>query len=345
MTQTLHLGIVGCGDIAGYIAWFARLNRRIQLAACCDVSTERADDFARRHRIPQAYTSYSQMLEQEALDAVYLAVPHHLHHEMLDGTIQAGLPALVEKPITRTLEEGIRIVQQAQAGGVRVGVNYQYRYDSGCYALTRAVQQGVLGAIHYARCNLPWHRETDYFQQAAWHAKLAQAGGGTLITQGSHLIDILLWALDDLPQTVAGFTARRRFRDVEVEDLAQATIRMESGALLQVCSSMAAKTEQALSIEVYGEEGTALYSDRPLPHTKFRGVRVKRARPPHRGVHALQRSLEGFRAWVVDGQPYLIPALQALPALAVVEAIYRSAQSGQQEAVAPFPTDTNHERG
>jgi predicted dehydrogenase len=326
------------------MAWFARLNRRIQLAACCDLSRERVDGFARRHRIPQTYTSYTEMLEHEPLDAVYLALPHHMHYEMLAGAIRAELPALVEKPITRTLDEGLRIVQQAQAQGVRVGVNYQYRYDSGCYALARAVQQGALGAIHYARCNVPWSRDSRYFQQAGWHAKLAQAGGGTLITQGSHLIDVLLWALNDSPRTVSGFTAQRKFRDVEVEDLVQATIELENGALLQICSSMAASSEQALSIEIYGEQGTALYSDRPLPHTQFRGIRVKRARPPQWGVHALQRSLEGFRAWVVDCQPYLVPALEALPALAVVEAIYRSAQSRQQEAVASYPIDAIHKK-
>ena len=93
----------------------------------------------------------------------------------------------------------------------------------------------------------------------------------------------------------------------------------------------------------HGERGTALYSDRPLPHTKFRGVRVKRARPPHWGVHAMQRSLEGFRAWVADGRPYLVPAAEALPALAVVEAIYRSAQSGQKEAVSSNLVDATHE--
>jgi predicted dehydrogenase len=283
------------------------------------------------------------MLEQEVLDAVYLAVPHHLHYEMLSAAIQARLPTLVEKPLTRTLEEGMRIVQEAQARGVRVGVNYQYRYDCGCYALARAVQKGALGTIHYARCNLPWSRDEGYFQQAGWHANISQAGGGTLITQGSHMIDILLWALGDSPRTVTGFTAQRRFRDVEVEDVAQSTIETESGALLQVCSSMVASTEQALSIEVYGARGTALYSDRPLPHTKFRGVRVKRARPPHWGVHALQRGLEGFRAWVADGQPYLVPAIEALPTLAVVEAIYRSAQSGQKQTVASFLVDAAHD--
>jgi UDP-N-acetyl-2-amino-2-deoxyglucuronate dehydrogenase len=333
MKRALRLGFVGCGVQAQYMAWFARLNRRIQLAACCDVSSERMADFARRFRVPRATTDYTELLSREILDAAYLAVPHHLHYEMLQAVLEAGLDVFVEKPITRTLAEGKEIARLAQEGQVRVGVNYQIRYDAGCYALTRAVEEGALGQIHYARCNVPWHRDDKYFEQSPWHGKLAQAGGGTLITQGSHFVDALLWALGDRARTVAGFTARREFRQVGVEDLAQATMEMDGGALVQISSAMVANPEQAVTMEVYGEKGTAIYAGRPWPHVRFRGVRVKRAKPPHRGIHALQRSLEAFRAWVMDGEPYLVPAEEALPALAVVEAIYRSAQSGHREAV------------
>jgi predicted dehydrogenase len=123
--------------------------------------------------------------------------------------------------------------------------------------------------------------------------------------------------------------ARRRFKDVEVEDLAHGILEMEDGALIQISSSMIANPEQAQTIEVYGERGTARYSDRPLPHVRFKGTRVRKQRPPISGFHALQRSIEGFRSWVMEDMPYLIPAEQSLPVLAAVEAIYRSAQSGQ----------------
>ena len=83
----MKLAIVGCGDIARYIAWFARLNRKIQLVAACDVSPERVEAFARRFRIPQTFTDYAAMLAQAELDAVYLAVPHHLHCGMIETAV------------------------------------------------------------------------------------------------------------------------------------------------------------------------------------------------------------------------------------------------------------------
>ncbi len=338
MGEQLRLGIVGCGDIAGYSAFFARLNRRIRLKACCDLDAQRARRFARRFGIPQVFTDFEVMLAQAALDAVYLAVPHHLHAGMLDRTTDAHLHCLVEKPITCTLQQGRQAAEKAALRGVKIGVNYQYRYDGGCYALARAAQRGELGRLLYARANLPWQRSAAYFENSPWHARMAQACGGTLLTQGSHLLDILLWAMGSQAAAATGVTRQARFSQTEVEDLAMATIEMENGALLQMTSSMVAVPEQPILMEVYGEKGTAVYTDRPIPRLRFIGCGVKKEKPPIFGVHALQRSLEGFRAWVMDGVPYLAPAEAALPVLAAVEAIYRSAKSGSKEMIAPTKT-------
>jgi len=333
LTVPLRLGIAGCGWIAGYVALFARLNRRIRLQACCDRIPSQAERFASRYRIPHAYAEFEAMLEREALDAVYLAVPHDLHLEMARVAIEAGRHVLVEKPIARTLAEGQEIARLAREGGVRVGVNYQYRYDPGCYALAMAAQRGDLGRLYYGRCNLPWQRGVDYFQQGQWRSQLARAGGGTLITQGSHVLDVLIWAMGGRPHAALGMTARQEFIQVEVEDLALGTLEMEGGALVQISTSMIAHPEQAITIELYGESGTAIYRNRPVPHVRFRGAPVKRARPPVWGIHPLQRSLEAFRAWIADDRPYLIPAAEALPVLAAIESIYRSAQSGKRERI------------
>jgi len=325
--------MVGCGDIAGYTAFFARLNRGIETVVCCDISKERAQAFAHRHGIKQIFTDYTLMLSQTKIDAVYLAVPHNLHFEMIKRAIENGKHVLVEKPVTRTLAEGIEIVRIAREAGLKLAVNYQYRYDAGCYRLARAAQGGQLGDIHYARINIPWHRDAGYFQNSPWHKSIAQAGGGTLITQGSHFLDAVLWACGSRPVSAAGTTTRRVFKDVEVEDLAVGLIELENGALIDICSSMAAAKEGPVTIEVYGSRATALYSDRPLPHVRFSGARVKTQNVPVLGVHALQRSIEGFRRWINGGEPHLAAGGASLPVLAAVEAVYRSARSGKREKV------------
>ncbi len=340
MGERLRLGIVGCGGIAGIMAMVARITPSVRLVVCCDADRERSASFARRHRIPKACAGLDEMLALNEVDALYLAVPHDLHAGMIASAMAAGKPVLVEKPLARTLQEGMRVAAAARERGAKVGVNYQYRYSVGCYALARAVRAGVLGRIHSARINVPWHRDARYFDGAPWHSTVARAGGGTLITQGSHLLDAVLWMLRERSVAATGFTVIHGF-DVEVETLAQAIVQTEGGALVQISSSMIAMPEQPVSIEIYGERGTAGYSNKPFSRVWSRGVRVRAVRPPSRGVHALQRSLAGFAAWVLRDEPFLVPAREALPVLAAVDAIYRSARSGVREAVG----DTKEEDG
>lgn len=327
----LKMMVVGCGDIAGFMGLVSRLTPQVALWACCDVNPDRAQSFARRHGIRQVFTNYTEALEKSGAQAVYLAVPHDLHYPMILEAAAAGKAVMVEKPLTRTLDEARQVV--AAAAGAKVGVNYQYRYDSGCHALARAVQAGALGQVHAIRINIPWRRGADYFAGAPWHKTIARAGGGTLITQGSHFLDVALWALGEPPLSAMGYIASPGF-DVEVDTLCHAIVQTRSGTLVNIASSMVSASEQTVSIEVYGARGTAMYRDQPLPAVRFTGVRLRPERPPVWGVHALQRSLAGFANWVLRDVSYLIPAAEALPVLAAVDAIYRSAASGQREQVA-----------
>jgi UDP-N-acetyl-2-amino-2-deoxyglucuronate dehydrogenase len=332
----LSLAIVGCGDIAGFTALVSKLVRQVTLSACCDVNAERAQAFAKRYGIPQVFTDYESLLDETRIEAVYLAVPHYLHYEMIRAAVSAQKPVFVEKPVTRTLEEGVNLVK----AGLRqkVGVNYQYRYDNACYALGRAIQAGALGRVHSIRINIPWRRTQGYFESADWHKTIARAGGGTLITQGSHFLDVALWALGELPVSAMGYTATPGF-DVEVETLAHGIVETAGGSLVSISSTMAAARQQAVTMEAYGEHGTALYQDLPRPSLKFVGVKVRKEHPPEFGVHALQRSLSGFANWILTDKPFLIPAASSLPVLAAVDAIYRSANTGQRSKVESLPFD------
>jgi predicted dehydrogenase len=259
---------------------------------------------------------------------------------MITAAVEIGLHVLAEKPLARTGAEGeaaARLMQPQSApcvaGATRVAVNYQYRYDSACYAMARAVQRGDLGEVRYARINVPWKRGEDYFRGAAWHASLEQAGGGTLLTQGSHFMDVALWACGQPVRSVMGHTARRVFTGVEVEDFAAGVVELANGAVIEICSSMVAASEGPATIEIYGSRATAFYRAGWLGGLRFEGRRVGRIlreHPPVRGLHALQRSIEGFRRWAAGGEPHLVPVSEALPVLKAVEAVYRSAERGER---------------
>ncbi len=327
--MNVRLAIVGCGEIAGYVAWLARFVPRLQIIACCDRDQPRALRFAQRYRIPQAYQDYDALLENAAFDAVYLAVPHDLHCSMTLQAVERGKAVLLEKPLARHLDEGQKLIEQI--GESKVGVNYQYRYDSALYALARALQKRELGQIYSMCIQVPWHRGQEYFDLSPWHRSLERSGGGTLLTQASHFLDWAFWALGEKPHYAFGFTDSFAY-EVEVETIAHAVVQSQGGTLISLISSMICHKERAVSIQIDAQHGAAFYRDRPFPSVKFQGLKVRKEKPPVRGFHALQRSLAAFCAWLLDGTPYLIPAKEALPALAVVEAIYRSARTGKRES-------------
>ncbi len=332
MSDRLSLAIVGCGDIGGYVAGIARLTPGFHLAACCDRDAKTVEEFARKHGIPRWFTEYSEMLQAGGIESVYLGVPHDLHLPMAQAALERNLAVLCEKPLAATLAQGQELAESVRAAGAKLAVNYQYRYDSACYTLAEAARNGVLGELRYARINLPWHREAAYYQRSAgWHASLERSGGGTLLTVGSHFIDLLHWFTDSRTVRAQGTTARMVFKDVEVEDFAMATLELEGGLLAQVCSSMVANPEQVATLELYGEKGTALYRAGTRPKVEFRGVKAPRVRMPLPGLHALQRSLIAFRRFVHGQDTYIVSADDALWALAAVDAVYRSAQSGAWE--------------
>lgn len=333
MKKQFKMGIIGCGDIAKFIVLFVRFNRNIKLVACSDINADRAKSFGDKIKSTHYYTDYKEMIKNVEMDAVYISVPHFLHYPIIKDCLEAGLHVFCEKPITTNLEDALKIVELSKQTGKKVGINYQYRYDSGCYALAMAAQRGDLGELYYGRCNVPWHRTLSYFDTGQWRKNIETAGGGTLITHASHLLDILLWGLGGKPVYATGQIKTKKFQQIEVEDLAMGIIEMDNGRLAHVTSSMISYPEQKVTIELYGDKGTALYKGPDIPSIKFKGVRPKKAKLPMWGVHALQKSIEAFRRWIVDDDPFLCSAESAIPVLSTVLAIYQSSSSGKKEAI------------
>ena len=333
MKKKFKISIVGCGDISRYEALGCRLNRHIKMDSCVDIIEEQASAFAKKHKIEQHCTDYDDVFEMSDLDAVYLAVPHNLHFDMIKKAIDRGVHVLCEKPITITIDHALEICRLSKEKGIKVGVNYQYRYDKSCYAMAQACRNGKMGKFYYGRCNIPWHRDDDYFNIGKWRSMKETAGGGTMLTQGSHALDVALWSSGSMPVAAQGIISKQKFKDIEVEDLCMGIIEMDDGSCVQVSSSMITNKEQPVSIELYGSEATAIYKGFDSSKVKFIGKKIKKQKPPTRGLHALFRTLEGFRKWVLDDELFLIPVEQSVSVLAAIDAIYKSAESGKKEMV------------
>jgi len=309
------------------------INTHVKVTACVDRTERGARRFAALFRIKNYSHDYDWLLKNHELDAVYLALPHHLHAPMIEKAIKCGLHVFCEKPVTLNLAEGIRVLGLAEKMGTKVGVNYQYRYDKACYSLYSAASKGHLGTPHYALCHLPWKRDLKYFKDGPWRGKFEQAGGGTLLTQGSHILDVAIWAMGSEVVAAMGTISRRKFTEVGVEDLAMGILELKNGSRISITSSMAGHREGSASIEIHGSKGSALYKGPLLPRFSSSGKNFKRDFPPVKGLNAFTRSLEGFRLWVSEDLPYLCPIEESLKVLAAVEAIYKSADTGKKENV------------
>lgn len=331
--KKLRMGVIGCGDITKYMTLLTKIDGSIEFTAFADSDERRAHKFAARYKGAGAYKDYKQLLAHEKIDAAYVAVPHFLHYPIVRDLILKGIHVLCEKPVVTTLDHAKELNELAEMHQVKIGVNYQYRYDHACYRMVKAAHKGELGRLYYGICNIPWYRDKSYFTESKWHASRDEAGGGTLLTQGSHALDILLWAFNSKPVRAMGTMRNAKFHEVEVEDTAMGIIELSCGGILQITSSMAAAKEQPVSITLYGERGTAAYTGPNFPGVRFSGVRVPRYKAEGRGVHALSRSMNAFAKWVTDGTPYYCPISQSIPVLASVLAIYKSAQSGRAEDI------------
>jgi len=328
--ERLRIGIIGCGDVANFAGLCFSLNRSVKMVRCCDSNPERAQAFAHKYRLEEGVSDYQTLFSKGNLDAVYIAAPHFLHHEMILSAIRAGIHVLCEKPITITLEDARDIVLQAQERGIKVGINYQYRYDAALNQLFRQVRWGRLGEIRYVRLNIPWHREKDYI--SGWRGDKSQSGGGTLITQGSHALDFALWICGSRPLKATGI-ARNSVFDAPVEDLGMGMIELENGVVIQICSAMIATPERAVSAEFYTSQGTVIYRNKPFPILSSNIVLPPDFSFLRKGVFAFQRSINAFIDWLLEKEGYLIPAGEAVPALASVLTLYASSTSGRVEAI------------
>ena len=320
--KKVRLAVIGCGDIAKSMLMIFKITRGFEVVDLCDINTDRLKKQGRMFKKAVQYTDYVQMLEKTEADAVYLAVPHYLHFPMMQKALSCGMHIFCEKPITIKNENAYKIVEAADMTGLKIAVNYQYRYDGKCYRLVKAVQNNDLGKINFIRCIVPWSRGEGYFKNAPWHAVKEKSGGGTLITQGSHMLDIILWMNGCGIKRAEGVCRQLKFKNVEVEDFCFAELELENGVSVQFLSTMAAPVEGAVRLEVFGEKGYGEYTKKFVSGVRFKGVRPPKYRYGKPAVHAVQKGARDFRDAVLSSKRHLCTGRDAITVLEAVNLVY-----------------------
>lgn len=230
-----RIAIVGTGSsVNNHLSAIAALGERVELVAAVDISEARVKAIAQQYDIPHAYTSVSEMLAAQQPDLVSIITPPAFHKELAIECLEAGAWVYCEKPLCASLAEFDEIAAAEARTGRYVSTVFQWRFGSAGKHLKRLIEQQALGKPMVAVCNTLWHRTQDYYN-VGWRGKWKTEIGGPTMSLGIHLMDLLLWLLDDW-QEVRAMTATLD-HNIEVEDVSMALVRFGSGAMGTIINS------------------------------------------------------------------------------------------------------------
>ena len=256
--KKLRVGIIGCGRVSVKHLIPLKDIEEVELVACCDLKRERAEQTARQYGIT-AYVSYEEMFDKESLDCVHLCLPHYLHSIVAISAFKRGINVLCEKPMDVDYESAEQAVKVAKEEGVLFGVVFQCRYNNSAQLVKKAVESGRLGKIITARSVLTWERTDDYYSQSDWKGTWDKEGGGVVIDQAIHSIDLVNWVVDSEVAEVSCSMANRGHRIMKVEDTAEGLITYKNGVKYGFYCMNNYGCNEPIEIRLYCEKGKAVF--------------------------------------------------------------------------------------
>jgi predicted dehydrogenase len=304
-------------------------------------NAENARVFAQKHNVPFATTDVGELVARPDIDVVCITTPSGAHLEPALTAVRAGKHLVVEKPIEITTERADELLRAADAAGVKVSPIFQARFTEGARTIKAALDAGRFGRLVLASAYVKWQRSAEYY--TGWKGSLKLDGGGALINQAIHAIDLLQW-FAGMPSEVFSWNTRRVHMGIEGEDTATAALRFASGALGTIEATTAAWPGWARRIELCGDRGSAILDGDHIARWDFRDAQpgddairaAKDAAELGSGASAPNAiSFEGHRRQIQDlidavreNRPVAIDGHEARKAVALIRGLYASAERG-----------------
>jgi predicted dehydrogenase len=251
--KTIGFAIVGAGMIADYHrrAIEANADKGAKLVAVGHYEPARFDEIAVRFGVP--CEDYDTLLSRPEVEVVCICTPSGHHADQAIAAVRAGKHVLVEKPMALSLADADLMIETSRAHGVQLGVVLQRRAEPLFRQIKQALANGDLGDLTQAVVTMPYYRGDAYYAQADWRGTWALDGGGVLMNQGIHIIDLLVWMMGD-PVEIQAY-AGALHRKVEVEDVAAAALRFANGSLATITATTTAAPGFPHRLEFYGTNG------------------------------------------------------------------------------------------
>ena len=254
--DTVKTALVGCGKIGRTHALALRDAPQSHFVAVCDADSERAKAFAREFGVA-AFTTVDEMIAVTGAKAVAVSTPHPLHAPIVLAAIENGAHALVEKPLAASLADCDRMIAAAKTAGCKLGVISQRRLYTPALRIKRAIDAGKIGRPVLGVLMMFNWRDQAYYQSDPWRGKWDTEGGGVLVNQAPHQLDLLQWYMGPI-QEVKAYWGNLNHPYIEVEDTAVAALRFQNGGLGSLVVSNSQNPGIYSKIHIHGENGASL---------------------------------------------------------------------------------------
>jgi len=339
--MTFHVGLIGGGNISATHARAARALSGVEIAAVYGTNAEKVRGLSREHG-GKPYGDFAAFLAHRPMDLVIIGSPSGLHATEGIAAAKQGLHVLTEKPIDIGASRADELIEATDRAGVKLGVIFQDRMKPHIRQLKDWIDGRVLGKALLVDARVKWYRPPEYYANSRWRGTLGLDGGGALINQGIHTIDLLLWLLGDVSEVQA--QTATELHSIEAEDTATAILRFASGALGLFHATTAAYPGYPRRVEISGTEGTVILEHDQIIAADLRkapeeGARIAPRDENQSASSAVVSDFRGHQAVIEDFlsaiQKNTVPACdgrEGRRSLALVEAIYRAARSPQRTA-------------
>jgi predicted dehydrogenase len=336
--MTTHVGIAGGGNISVTHARAAAAIPGVEVVAVFGSNRDKVNALAAEHGAA-AYNDLDRFLAHRPMEIVCIGSPSGVHGEQGIAAAERGLHVLTEKPIEVTTARADAMIAAADRAGVKLGVFYQDRFQPDLVRLKQWLDAGNLGPVHSVDARLRWWRPPEYYTDSRWRGIAALDGGGAVMNQGSHTVDLLLWMLGDV--TGVSAVTRTAVHKIETEDTAAAILEFRSGAVGVYQATTSVYPGYPRRVEIAGTNGTVIVEQNrvivaDLRSGSYPGLGTAEAdtnpstsSPLVSDIRGHQAALEDFLAAIRDNRAPRCDGREARRSVAVIEAIYSAARTGQ----------------
>ncbi len=345
---TLGFGIIGCGVIAPTHLKGISACDEAELVAVCDIDEPKGRGFAVDNGGVTFYADYLEMVRDPGVDVVCVCTPSGLHADGVVAAASAGKHVFCEKPLDIKKENLARMIEAVEKAGVKMGCVFQSRTIPDNIRIRQAVGAGVLGTMTLGDAFLKDYRSRAYYRSAGWRGTWALDGGGALMNQGVHGVDLLMWLMNDEVDRVFA-RAEHKVREIEVEDTCVACLRFKGGAYGTLIGTTSCNSGEIRRLELHGDVGTIISTGNKITRWAISEEEDGRAKNIDLEKQDIEEGTTGdnkaigarghefliadmVRAIKDDRDPYITPR-SARKAVDLILAIYESARTGKDVEV------------